>query len=88
MNEKIEFRGWGIELRAILSNEKSYFSKKRIMSAAFEISVWVSFIIYMIVNIRSITPFQFIEVTGAMMVYAGFTGVMIQKEKKKDEIKS
>lgn len=88
MNEEIKYRGFGIEFRAMISNEKSYFSKKRFESFCFFILVLLSFLVYIALNIYTLEPLQFLEVTGAMMIYAGYTVRQIQKEKKKDEIKS
>ena len=82
MKQQIEYRGFSIEFRAMLSNEPSYFSKKRFESFCWFGVVILSFVVYMIINIRSLEPLEFLELTGAAMVYSGFTVSQIQKEKK------
>ena len=75
------------ELIKLLSNEKSYFSKKRFESFCFFILVLLSFIIFMAVNMATIEALEFLEVTGALMIYSGYTVRQIQKEKN-NEIKN
>lgn len=82
METEIKYRGFGIEFRAMLSDEPSYFSKKRFESLSIFIAVLISYVVYMIVNIRSMEAMEFVEVSGAMMVYGGYTVSQIQKEKR------
>ena len=86
MENSIKYRGFSIEFRAMLSNENSYFSKKRFESFCFFGLVLLSFIIFMAVNMATIEALEFLEVTGALMIYSGYTVTQIQKEKK-NEIK-
>jgi hypothetical protein len=86
MENSIKYRGFWIEFRAMLSTENSYFSKKRFESFCFFGVVLLSFIIFMSVNMSTIEPLEFLEVTGALMIYSGYTVTQIQKEKK-NEIK-
>jgi hypothetical protein len=87
MENSIKYRGFSIEFRAMLSTENSYFSKKRFESFCFFGVVLLSFIIFMAVNMATIEALEFLEVTGALMIYSGYTVTQIQKEKK-NEIKN
>lgn len=74
------------ELLKMWSNEPSYFSKKRVESSMIFVSVLATYIVYCIWNMRTMSATDFTIVSGAMMVYGGYTVSAIQKEKK-NEIK-
>jgi hypothetical protein len=79
---EIKYRGFVIEMRALWSNERSYFSKKRIESTFIFLSVLVTYIWFCALNLDIISAIDFTIVSGAMMVYGGYTVNSIQKEKK------
>jgi hypothetical protein len=70
------------ELIKLLSDEKSYFSKKRVESFIIFLAVLITYIWYCIVNITTMSATDFTLVSGAIMVYGGYTVNSIQKEKK------
>jgi len=70
------------ELIKLLSDEKSYFSKKRVESFIIFLAVLITYVWYCIVNITTMSATDFTLVSGAMMVYGGYTVNSIQKEKK------
>ena len=72
------------ELVKLLSNEKSYFSKKRVESFIVFLAFLITYIWYCAVNITTMSATDFTLVSGAMMVYGGYTVNSIQKEKKND----
>lgn len=73
------------ELLKMWSDEKSYFSKKRVESSIIFVTVLVTYVWYCIENIGVMSATDFTIISGAMMVYGGYTVSQIQKEKKKDE---
>jgi hypothetical protein len=77
--EKIE---WGfIELIKTFSNEKSYFSSKRIERA---ILFWIAcFIIlnYYRIKCSELTPDQILILTTPLFVMCGFNSILNRKEK-------
>lgn len=75
------------ELLKVWSNEPSYFSKKRVESSMVFISVLITYIWFCIENLNVMSATDFTIVSGAMMVYGGYTVTQIQKEKR-DENKS
>ena len=79
---EIQYRGFVIEMRALWSNEPSYFSKKRIESTFIFLSVLVTYIWFCALNLGTMSAIDFTVVSGAMMVYGGYTVNSIQKEKK------
>ncbi len=82
MEEIIKFRGWKIELRALWSNEKSFFSKKRIESNICFLSVIITYLIWFFVNVKTMTATEFSIASALVMAYGGYTTNQIQKEKK------
>lgn len=70
------------EVRKIYSNEKSYFSKKRMESgAAFTVAQWGA-ITWFIVNLRVMTIDTFLLWFGAQMIIVGYNVNKIQVEKE------
>lgn len=86
MKEQIKYRGFWIEIRALFSNEPSYFSKKRIESAAWFLSAFVAITTYTWIHIMTLSPTDIVLLTGAMIASAMGTVSSIQKEKR-DESK-
>ena len=72
------------ELLKMWSNEPSYFSKKRVESSIVFVSVMVTYVWFCIVNFYNMSAADFTIVSGAMMVYGGYTVTQIQKEKKNE----
>ena len=70
------------ELLKLWSDEKSYFSKKRVESSIIFVAVLVTYIVYCFRNFNVMTATDFTIISGAMMVYGGYTVTQIQKEKK------
>lgn len=70
------------EIGATFSNDKSYFSRKRIESCLLFISALVSTLAWFIYHFKTLTYMEMLAVTGALFVYAGYTMQVIQKEKK------
>ena len=70
------------ELIKLLSDEKSYFSKKRVESFIIFLAVLITYVWYCIVNITTMNATDFTLVSGAIIVYGGYTVNSIQKEKK------
>ena len=81
--KKIEW--FFVELLKVFSDEKSYFSLKRIeRGILFTISVIIIFN-YVSKNIANITPEGILIITSPLFVYAGFSMVKTEKAKKDEE---
>lgn len=85
MKTKIEYRGFLIEFRAMLSNEESYFSQKRFASVFNFIAVLIVYLVWSGVNMMEMTATDFGISSGIMMAYGGYTTNQIQKEKKSNK---
>lgn len=79
---EIKYRGFEIEMRALWSNEPSYFSKKRIESNICFLSVVLTYLIWFFVNVKTMTAAEFSIASALIMTYGGYTTNQIQKEKK------
>ena len=73
------------ELIKTLSNEPSYFSKKRIESFIAFILGQSGMVWYLIEHIQTMTSTDIGVWAGIEFVIAGYTVNQIQKEKKKDD---
>ncbi len=76
------------EIRATFSNEKSYFSSKRIERYFLFLSGlgWINYYIY--VHINTLTYSEIIALVGLIFGYAGFALITTQKEKKNESTNS
>ena len=72
------------ELIKTLSNESSYFSKKRIESASAFFIGQIGMIYYLIEHIQTMTSTDIGVWSGIEFLIAGYTVNQIQKEKKND----
>ena len=84
------FLGWGNikwfikELIKMYSNEKSYFSKKRVESGiAFVIAEW-GMIYFLVLKINSLTSSDIAIWAAIQFAVAGYIINQIQKEKKSE----
>jgi len=72
------------ELVKTLSNEPSYFSKKRIESAIAFVIGQLGMVFYILVHIQTMTFTDLGVWAGIEFLIAGYTVNQIQKEKKND----
>lgn len=84
--KKIEW--FFVELLKVFSDEKSYFSLKRIeRGVLFSVAV-ILIINYVSRNIANITPEGILIITSPLFVYAGFSMVKTEKVRKDEEDKN
>jgi hypothetical protein len=84
--KKIEW--FFVELLKVFSDEKSYFSLKRIeRGILFSVAVFI-ICDYVSKNISNITPEGILIITSPLFVYAGFSMVKTEKVRKDEEDKN
>lgn len=71
-------------MRALLSNEKSYFSKKRVTEVVAFASVILTYLAFIIANIRTLTATEFVIASAPILAIAGYVLNHTQKEKKSE----
>lgn len=72
------------ELIATFSNQKSYFSRKRIESCLLFVGAFTFTQYFVWSNIDKLTYSEILALEAAQLAYAGYTMSVIQKEKKTD----
>lgn len=78
----MQYRGFWLEMRAMLSSEPSYFSKKRVTEVIAFCSVIISYLAFIIANIRVLTATEFVIASTPILAIAGYVLNHTQKEKK------
>ena len=93
MENKKYFLGWTNikwftrELVATMSDQPSYFSKKRVQEWMLFLLAWVASLIWFIYHFKGMEIGTLLAFTGALFVYAGYQKYSIQKEKKDNKEK-
>lgn len=70
------------EFVATFSNRKSFFSSKKIERFITFITFLTLSIIYISMNIKSLSATEFIEVVGLWLAYGGYNSFQIHRDKK------
>lgn len=83
MKEKIEYRGFSVEFRAMLSNEPSYFSLKRWERFEAYHAAILLHIAYIIWNFSTLAPLEFLMLVAPLYLIAGYSMNKTEKAKPK-----
>jgi len=81
--KKIEW--FFVELLKVFSDEKSYFSLKRIERGVLFTVAVLMICNYVYTNMANITPEGILIITSPLFVYAGFSMVKTEKSRKDEE---
>lgn len=76
------------ELNKTCSNEKSFYSQKRLKAWIIFFSAMIGINIFFYLKIDKLTAMEALSVFGSQMVYAGYQLNKIQQDKKNDNIES
>lgn len=82
---RIKIKWFFSELLKMWSDQPSFFSKKRIESSMIFMAVLVTYLVYCYENFNVMTATDFTIISGAMMVYGGYTVSQIQREKRDEQ---
>jgi len=72
------------ELLLTFSSEKSRFSSKKIERFIIFVFFLTMTAIYMIMNIRTMEAWDFVEITALWLGFAGFNSIMTHRDRKLD----
>ena len=86
MEDVLKYRGFGIEVRALWSNEKSYFSLKRIERSLMFFVALGSQAWYIISNMNHLSVGGILALVTPLFAFTGYILNSTQKEKRANKV--
>lgn len=71
------------EVVKTMSDQSTYFSKKRVQEWILFITAWVTSLVWFVYHFKGMDIGTLLAYTGTLFVYAGYQTIQIQREKKK-----